>query len=99
MIDPSPDGERYRLRLYLAGETPRSVAALANLREICETHLPGRFEIEVVDLLDTPHLAAEHDIVAIPTLIRQLPPPVQRIIGDLSDHLRVLRGLEVEPVG
>ncbi len=92
------DDGRYRLRLYVAGHTPRSVAATANLRRVCETHLAGRYEIEVIDLLQNPELAAGDQILAIPTLVRRLPPPLKRIIGDLSNAEKVLVGLEIKPV-
>lgn len=87
----------YNLRLYVAGQTPRSVAAIANLKKICEQHLVGRYEIEVVDLMKDPALAQRHQIVAIPTLIRQLPEPLKRIIGDLSNLEKVLVGLDIRP--
>ena len=87
----------YNLRLYIAGQTPRSVAALANLKNICEQHLSGRYEIEVVDLAKNPALAQRHQIVAIPTLIRELPEPLRRIIGDLSNLQKVLVGLDIHP--
>ena len=87
----------YNLRLYVAGQTPRSVAAIANLKKICEQHLTGRYEIEVVDLMKDPALAQRHQIVAIPTLIRQLPEPLKRIIGDLSNLEKVLVGLDIQP--
>ncbi len=87
----------FRLRLYVAGQTPKSLAAFANLRQICETHLAGRYEIEVVDLLDRPQLASGDQIVAIPTLVRKLPPPLVKVIGDLSDTERVLVGLQLIP--
>ncbi|HET9717723.1 MAG TPA: circadian clock KaiB family protein [Pseudolabrys sp.] len=87
----------YNLRLYIAGQTPRSVAALANLKNICEEHLSGRYEIEVVDLAKNPALAQRHQIVAIPTLIRELPEPLRRIIGDLSNLQKVLVGLDIHP--
>jgi circadian clock protein KaiB len=87
----------YNLRLYVAGQTPRSVAALANLKKICEQHLAGRYDIEVVDLMKDPALAQRHQIVAIPTLIRQLPEPLKRIIGDLSNLEKVLVGLDIRP--
>ena len=87
----------YNLRLYVAGQTPKSMAAIANLKKICETHLPGRYEIEVVDLIKDPALARRHQIVAIPTLIRQLPEPLKRIIGDLSNVEKVLVGLDIQP--
>lgn len=85
------------LRLYVAGKTPRSVAALANLGRICEEHLEGRFRIEVIDLLENPQLASRDQILAIPTLVRTLPEPVRKIIGDLSQTEKVLIGLDVQP--
>ena len=87
----------WRLRLYVAGQTPKSITALANLKRLCEGHLAGRYRIEVVDLLKRPHLARRDEIVAIPTLVRQLPPPIRKIIGDLSNVERVLIGLDVLP--
>ena len=87
----------YNLRLYVAGQTPKSLAAIANLKKICETHLTGRYEIEVVDLTKNPDLARRHQIIAIPTLIRQLPEPLKRIIGDLSNLEKVLIGLDIQP--
>jgi circadian clock protein KaiB len=92
------DTVKWRLKLYVAGQTPRSLAAFANLKRICETHLEGKYEIEVVDLLMSPALAKQDQIVAIPSLVRQLPPPVKKIIGDLADEERVLLGLEIVPV-
>lgn len=89
--------ETWQLRLYTAGQTARSIAALANLREICEEHLAGRYTIEVVDLLERPQLAQGEQIVAIPTLVRRLPPPMRKIIGDLSNTERVLIGLDLQP--
>jgi circadian clock protein KaiB len=89
--------ETWELRLYTAGETPRSTAALANLRKICEEHLAGRYTIEVVDLLARPQLAQGEQIVAIPTLVRRLPEPMRKIIGDLSNTERVLIGLDLRP--
>ena len=86
-----------RLRLYVAGQTPKSVAALANLRRLCDDHLAGRYRIEVVDLQRQPHLARRDEIVVIPTLVRKLPPPIRKIIGDLSNEERVLVGLNVIP--
>src|ERR1700754_1914667 len=85
----------YNLRLYVAGQTPKSLAAIANLRTICSEHLEGRCTIEVIDLLVTPQLAAGDQIVALPTLVRRLPPPLKRIIGNLSDTERVLVGLDI----
>ena len=88
----------YQLRLYIAGQTERSRAALRNLEAICETHLKGKYRIEVVDLLLSPQLAAGDQIFAVPTLVRQLPPPVKKIIGDLSNVERVLVGLDLRAV-
>jgi len=87
----------YSLRLYVAGQTPKSIAAIANLKKVCDEHLPGRYQIEIVDLMKDPALAMRHQIVAIPTLIRQLPEPLKRIIGDLSNTERVLVGLDIRP--
>ena len=92
-----PQTERWRLRLYVAGQTPKSIVALANLKKLCETHLAGRYEIEVIDLLKNPKLAAGDQILAIPTLVRKLPAPVKKIIGDLSNEHRVLVGLDLRP--
>jgi circadian clock protein KaiB len=85
----------WQLRLYVAGGTPRSTAALKNLKTLCETHLAGRYSIEVIDLLKTPQLAAGDQILAVPTLVRKLPEPIRKIIGDLSQEERVLVGLNV----
>ena len=93
--DAVADPETYNLRLYVAGQTPKSLAAIENLRRICEDHLSGRYNIEIVDLLVTPQLAAGDQIVALPTLVRYLPPPLKRIIGNLSDVERVLVGLDI----
>lgn len=87
-----------QLRLYVAGQTPKSVAALSNLKQICSNHLDGRFEIDVIDLLKNPQLAQGDQILAIPTLVRRLPPPICKIIGDLSDTDRVLVGLDLRSV-
>jgi circadian clock protein KaiB len=89
--------ERWELRLYVAGQTPKSLAAFANLKKICETHLRGKYRIEVIDLLVHPELARVDQVVALPTLIRKLPPPVKRIIGDLSNRERTLVGMELVP--
>jgi circadian clock protein KaiB len=89
--------EVFELRLYVAGQTPRSVAAFANLKKICEDHLPGRYNIEVVDLVKHPHLAAGDQILAIPTLVRKLPQPIRKIVGDLRDTERALVGLQLRP--
>ena len=85
----------WRLRLYVAGQTPKSITALANLKRLCEDHLAGRYRIEVIDLVKQPHLARRDDIVVVPTLVRQLPAPIRKIIGDLSNVERVLIGLDV----
>ena len=89
--------ERWDLRLYVAGQTPKSLLALANLKKYCEEHLPGRYHIEVIDLVEHPQLAEGDQIVAVPTLVRKLPPPMKRIIGDLSNKERVLVGLDLKP--
>ncbi|HKQ64412.1 MAG TPA: circadian clock KaiB family protein [Methylomirabilota bacterium] len=89
------DGKGQVLRLYIAGQTPRSIAAFANLKRICEEHLAGRYRIEVIDLVQNPQLAAGDQILAVPTLVRRLPEPVRKIIGDLSDADRVLVGLDI----
>lgn len=88
--------EIYRLRLYVAGQTPKSLTAFNNLKEICRQHIPN-FEIEVIDLLQRPQLAHQDQILAVPTLVRKLPPPIRKIIGDLSDTERVLVGLDLRP--
>ena len=89
--------EGYNLRLYVAGQTPKSIAAIANLKKICDAHLSGRYDITIVDLMKDPALAQRDQIVAIPTLIRQLPEPLKRIIGDLSNVEKVLVGLDIAP--
>ena len=89
--------ERWELRLYVAGQTPKSLRALANLKKICETELRGKYRIEVIDVLAHPERARVDQIVAIPTLIRKLPPPIKRLIGDLSNKDRTLVGLELVP--
>lgn len=88
---------KWELRLYTAGQTPRSLAAFRNLQKVCEQYLPGQYEIEVIDLLANPRLAKDHQIVAIPTLVRKLPDPIRKIIGDLSDVERTLVGLDLRP--
>ncbi|MBO1079899.1 circadian clock KaiB family protein [Roseomonas haemaphysalidis] len=93
-VAEDPDGF-YRLRLYVAGQTPKSLTALANLRRVCEQHLAGRYEIEIIDLMLNPRLAAGDQILAIPTLVRRLPSPLKRIIGDLSNTEKVLVGLDI----
>jgi circadian clock protein KaiB len=89
--------QRYMLRLYVAGQTAKSLVAFANLKQICEEHLAGKCTIEVVDLLENPQLAEGDQILAIPTLVRRLPPPIRKIIGDLSNTERVLVGLDLRP--
>ena len=89
--------DTWNLRLYVAGRTTRSVAALSNLEAICEQHLAGKYHIEVVDLLENPQLASGDQILAIPTLVRKLPQPIRKIIGDLSNTERVLVGLDIQP--
>jgi circadian clock protein KaiB len=91
------DPEVWELRLYVAGQTPKSIAAFANIKRLCEEHLPGRYRIEIVDLLENPQLAAGDQIVAIPTLVRKLPEPLRKIVGDLRDTERVLVGLQLRP--
>jgi circadian clock protein KaiB len=92
---PSPVGQTYSLRLYVAGQTPKSVQAFTNLKQICEQHLLGRYEIELIDLLENPQLARGDQILAVPTLVRRLPEPIKKIIGDLSNTERVLVGLDL----
>lgn len=87
--------ETWELRLYVAGQTPRALTAFANLKKLCEQHLSGRYSIEVIDLLENPRLAAGEQILAVPTLVRKLPEPVKKIIGDLSNEERVLVGLDL----
>ena len=88
-------GELWNLRLYVAGQSPKSLRAFANLKKLCEEHLAGRYRIEVVDLLRNPQLAVGHQILAVPTLVRELPTPMKRIIGDLSSNLQALVGLDL----
>jgi circadian clock protein KaiB len=97
-IDSLPivsEPEQWSLRLYVAGQSPKSLRAFANLMRICDEHLDSRYDVEIVDLLENPQLAAGDEIVAIPTLVRRLPPPIRKIIGDLSDSDRVLVGLQL----
>jgi circadian clock protein KaiB len=93
--DLIPPGDFYKLTLYVADQTPKSVAAIANLRALCELHLAGRHSIDVIDLVRNPELAARDQIVAIPTLVRRLPEPIKRIIGTLADMEKTLVGLEI----
>jgi circadian clock protein KaiB len=88
--------KKWWLRLYVAGQTPRSLAAFQNLKRICDEHLKGEYDIEIIDLLKNPQLAKGDQIIAIPTLVRNLPPPVKKIIGDLSSTDRVLIGLDIK---
>jgi circadian clock protein KaiB len=103
MAAPRPSGTKrsqaklWELRLYVAGQTPRSLTAFANLKQICEEHLKGRYRIHVIDLVENPQLSKGDQILAIPTLVRRLPVPVRKIIGDLSDTERVLVGLDLRP--
>ena len=94
---PSVETDLWELRLYVAGQTTKSLAAFANLKKLCEAHLAGRYRIEVIDLLEQPQLAAGDQIVAIPTLVRKLPEPIRKIIGDLSNTERTLVGLQIRP--
>ena len=91
------DGSRWNLRLYVAGQTPRSLTAFKNLKDICEEYLKGQYHIEVIDLMENPTLARGVQILAIPTLVRKLPQPIRKIIGDLSNTERVLVGLDIQP--
>lgn len=92
---PRRSKKAWELRLYVAGQTPKSLTAFANLKKICEEHLAGQYEIEVIDLLKEPQLASGDQILAIPTLVRKLPEPIKKIIGDLSNTERVLVGLDI----
>jgi len=94
--DDGAQTQIWNLRLYVAGGTPRSVAAFNNLKQLCEDHLKGRYKIEVIDLMDDPGLAREHQIVAIPTLVRTEPSPARKLIGDLSDVERAMHGLDLK---
>ena|SRR5690349_7280503 len=100
-VDPEAswdgDAQNYRLRLYVAGQTPKSIAAFANLKNLCEEYLAGRYRIEVIDLVENPQLAAGDQILALPTLVRKLPPPLKRIIGSLSDKQKFLVGMDIKP--
>jgi circadian clock protein KaiB len=93
----APKAAQWELRLYVAGQTPRAVTAFTNLKKICDTHVAGCYQIEVVDLLKNPQLAKGDQILAVPTLVRKLPQPVRKIIGDLSNTERVLVGLDLRP--
>lgn len=95
--DVSAESNRWNLRLYVAGQTPRSVTAFRNLKDICEEYLKGQYHIEVIDLMENPTLARGDQILAVPTLVRKLPQPIRKIIGDLSNTERVLVGLDIQP--
>jgi circadian clock protein KaiB len=96
-MTPASASEQFDLRLYVAGETPKAVRAFANLRRICDEHLAGRYTIEVIDLVKNPALGRGDQILALPTLVRRLPAPIKKIIGDLSNTERVLVGLDLRP--
>jgi circadian clock protein KaiB len=98
LSEEKPGVAEWQLRLYVAGHTAKSTAAFDNLKRVCETHLAGRYTIEVVDLLVNPRLAAGDQILAVPTLVRKFPEPIRKIIGDLSNEERVLVGLDVQPI-
>ena len=95
--EAAENSEVWNLRLYVAGQTPKSIEAFSNLKEICESHLKGKYKIEVVDLSENPELAKNDNILAIPTLVRKLPEPVKKIIGTLANEEKVLVGLEIRP--
>jgi circadian clock protein KaiB len=90
-----PDSDRWELCLYVAGQTPKSLRAIDNLQRICDEELPGRYRIEIIDLVENPQLARAAQIIALPTLVRQMPQPLRKILGDLSDTAKVLLGLQV----
>jgi circadian clock protein KaiB len=91
-----PTDEKWVLRLYIAGQTPKSLTALSNLKKLCEGHLGDQYRLEIIDLVKNPKLAQQHNIVAIPTLVRNLPEPLKKIIGDLSNTEKVLKGLDLQ---
>ena len=93
--DKKTSSATWQMRLYVAGQTPKSLVAFANLKKICEEYLQGQYTIEIIDLSQQPHLAGEYQIVALPTLVRKLPPPIKKIIGDLSNTEKVLVGLQI----
>jgi circadian clock protein KaiB len=95
LVTPPTGAQAYSLRLYVAGQTPKSALAFRNLKQICEEHLQGRYELEIIDLLTRPQLASGDQILAVPTLVRRLPEPIKKIIGDLSNTERVLVGLDL----
>ncbi len=92
------ESEIWQLRLYVAGQTPKSMTAFANLKKICEEYLNGQYQIEIIDLLENPYLAKQDQIVALPTLVRKLPPPLKKIIGDLSNKEKILVGLNLQKI-
>ena len=94
---PAPTTEHWELRLYVTGRSPNSVRAIENLQLACEQYLAGQYHIEIVDLLENPRLAADDQILAVPTLVKKLPPPIRKIVGDLSDTDRLLVGLQLRP--
>jgi circadian clock protein KaiB len=96
-IEEKASRERFVLRLYVTGMTPRSTEAFANIKALCEEHLRGRYELEVIDIYQRPQLAKDEQIIAVPTLVKKLPAPLRRWIGDLSDEKRVLLGLDLRP--
>lgn len=98
-VSRNGDANFFELRLYVAGQTPKSLAALSNLKKICNEHLTGRYKLHVIDLVKTPQLAQGDQILAIPTLVRNLPMPIRKIIGDLSDLQKVLVGLNLRETG
>jgi circadian clock protein KaiB len=96
-VEPAGESDFWELRLYVAGQTPKSMTAFANLKRVCEERMPGKYRIEVIDLVQNPQLARGDQILAIPTLVRRLPEPLRRIIGDLSNSERLLVGLDLQP--
>lgn len=97
LLEEQSNESNWVLRLYIAGQTPKSLAAISNLHRICDDHLQARFQIEVIDLLEKPQLAEGDKIIAIPTLVRRLPEPIRKVIGDLSDTEKTLVGLQLKP--
>ena len=97
LADGNGSPGNYKLRLYVAGQTPKSIAAFANLKRLCDEYLPGRYTIEVIDLVENPHLAAGDQIMALPTLVRKIPSPLKRIIGNLADQEKFLVGMDIKP--
>ena len=95
---PLPEEEIWKMRLYVAGQSSKSLLAIANLQRICEEFLNGRYQIEVIDLIEHPHIARKEQIIAVPTLIKKLPLPLKQIIGDLSNQEKVLHGLELRKI-